>query len=238
MVIAFQQAPLSFFDIFRYNLIMEFNINQLIIRKNTHAKNLRLSVNKQGQPVLTVPFLCPKWYALRWAEKQKGWIQKYIFVPNTFAQNQTLSVCGKSYTLRHNPNQRGNTITNSEIIIGGDSAFFNRRVRDLIKKEFLSFLKIQVPLYTQKLDVKFTHISLRDTSSRWGSCSSSGSLSFCWRIAMAPDFVIHYLIAHEVSHLKHMNHGPRFWKTVTALTSDTQRAKSWLKHHAKELQIG
>ena len=217
---------------------MEFDINQLLIRKNRRAKNLRLSVNNQGQPVLTVPFLCPKWYAVRWAEKQKGWIQKHTFTPNTFVPNQMLFVCGKNYTLKHNPNQKGNTISHSEIIIGGDSAFFNRRTRDLIKKEFLTFLKEQVPLYAQKLNAKFGHITLRDTSSRWGSCSSSGNLSFCWRIALAPDFVIHYLIAHEVSHLKHMDHSPAFWQTVATLSPDTVRAKSWLKHHAKELQIG
>lgn len=217
---------------------MEFDIQQLIIRKNRRAKNLRLAVNKKGEPVLTIPFLCPKWYALRWAEKQKGWIQKHTFTPNTFTPEQVISVCGKSYKLKHNPAQRGNTITESEIIIGGDLAFFNRRARDLVKKEFLSFLKIQVPLYAQKLDVKFGRIALRDNSSRWGSCSSSGHLSFCWRIALAPDFVIHYLIAHEVSHLKHMNHSPSFWKTVATLTPDTMRAKSWLKYHARELQIG
>lgn len=210
----------------------------LICRKNSRAKNLRLCIDKQGQPVLTIPFLCPKWYALRWAEKQKGWIQKHTFTPSSFAPNQIILVCGKSYTLKHNPQQKGNTVGKSEIIIGGDLAFFNRRIKDLIQKEFLSFLKKQVPLYAQKLDVKFKRITLRDTSSRWGSCSSSGNLSFCWRLALAPDFVIHYLIAHEVSHLKHMNHSPAFWKTVASLTPDTLRAKSWLKHHAKELQIG
>lgn len=217
---------------------MDCDIKQLIIRKNRRAKNLRLAVNKQGQPVLTVPFLCPQWYAIRWAEKQKGWIQKHIFTPTSFSPEQIISVCGKVLILRHNPQQRGNTLTESELIIGGDFAFFNRRVRDWVKKEFLSFLKIHVPLYAKKLDVKFSRIALRDTSSRWGSCSSSGTLSFCWRIALAPDFVIHYLIAHEVSHLKHMNHSPCFWKTVATLTPDTVRAKSWLKHHARELQIG
>lgn len=217
---------------------MDFDIDQLIIRKNRRAKNLRLSVNRQGQPVLTVPFLCPKWYALRWAEKQKVWIQKHTFVPSIFAPDQIISVCGKSYTLKHHPEQKGNTLAESELIIGGDLAFFNRRVRDWVKKEFLSFLKKQVPLYAQKLNVQFKHISLRDTSSRWGSCSSSGNLSFCWRLALAPNFVIDYLIAHEVSHLKHMNHSPSFWKTVATLTPDTLHAKSWLKHHANELQIG
>ena len=213
------------------------NTDSIIIRKNKRAKNLRLSINKQGLPVLTIPFLCPKWYALRWAEKQTGWIQKHTFQPQTFGPNQTISLCGQPYVLKHNPHQKGNTITKSEIIIGGDLAFFNRRIKDLIKKEFLHFIKTQVYEDAQKLGVQYKRITLRDTSSRWGSCSSSGNLSFCWRIAMAPDFVIRYLIAHETSHLIHMNHGPTFWQTVATLTPDAQRAKSWLKHHAKELQM-
>ena len=217
---------------------MDFEINRIQVRKNNRAKNLRLAVDKHGRPVLTIPFLCPKWYALRWAEKQKGWIEKNTFTPNNFAPEQNISIGDKIYKLKHNPQQKNNIVGKTEIIIGGDLCFFNRRVRDLIKKEFLSLLQKQIPLYAQKLGVKYHRITLRDTSSRWGSCSARGNLNFCWRIALAPEFVIHYLIAHEVSHLKYMNHSASFWKTVTTLTPDTTRAKNWLKHHARQLQIG
>lgn len=217
---------------------MESDQKHILIRKNSHARNLRLSIDKYGQPVLTIPFLCPKWYALRWAEKQKGWIQKHTFQPSVFIPEQIISLCGQNYLLKHNPQQKGNHIETTEIIIGGDLAFFNRRTRDFVKQQFLSFLKEQVKIQAEKLGVSYGRITLRDTSSRWGSCSSGGNLSFCWRIALAPDFVINYLIAHEVSHLKHMNHSVAFWKTVNTLTPDTTRAKAWLKYHAKELQIG
>ncbi len=234
--VLFGNPPLFFFIVLLYNFCMD--VNSIMIHKNRRAKNLRLSVNKQGQPVLTIPFLCPKWYALRWAEKQAGWIQKHTFQPQKFVPNQVISLCGKDYLIIHDPKQKGNTITNMEIVIGGDLSFFNRRVKDLIKKEFLSLIQKQVREYAQKLGVHYGHITLRDTSSRWGSCSSSGNLSFCWRVAMAPDFVIRYLIAHEVSHLKHMDHSPYFWKTVATLTPDIMRSKNWLRYHAQELQIG
>jgi predicted metal-dependent hydrolase len=78
-------------------------------------------------------------------------------------------------------------------------------------------------------------IAYKDTKSRWGSCTSEGNLSFSWRIAMAPDFVIDYLAAHEVAHLKEMNHGPDFWATCKALCPRTTEAKRWLKQNGSRL---
>ncbi len=212
-------------------------LDQIIIKKNRRAKKLRLSINRIGQPVLTIPFLCPKWVALKWTEKQTGWIAKHTFSPENFQPEQQITLCGHIYILKHDPNKKTNQITDSHIIIGGDSAFFNRRVRDLIKNRFLSHIKELVKEKAKQLNLSYGRIALRDTSSRWGSCSATGNLSFCWRIALAPDFVIDYLVAHEVSHLKHMDHGVQFWKTVNTLTPYTIRAKSWLKHNGKKLQM-
>ena len=217
---------------------MDFDVSHILIRKNRRARHLRLQIDKNGHPVLTVPFLCPQWYALKWAEKQQGWIQKHIFRPAVFVPDQNISVCGRVYTVKHHPEQKGHLINDTQIVVGGDRAFFNRRVRDVIKQQFLSSLKIRVQSAAERLGVSYGRITLRDTSSRWGSCSSGGHLSFCWRIALAPDFVIDYLVAHEVSHLRHMNHSPAFWQTVASLTPDIDRAKRWLKYHAQELRIG
>ena len=79
-------------------------------------------------------------------------------------------------------------------------------------------------------------IRYKDTVSRWGSCSSEGNLSFSWRIMMAPRPVIDYLVAHEVAHLVHMNHGPKFWALCEELCPDTKRCKAWLKKNGSALQ--
>jgi predicted metal-dependent hydrolase len=72
-------------------------------------------------------------------------------------------------------------------------------------------------------------IVLRDTASRWGSCSSTGRLNFSWRLILAPPFVLDYLAAHEVTHIVHMNHSPLFWKLTRRLFPETDRAEAWLK---------
>ena len=79
-------------------------------------------------------------------------------------------------------------------------------------------------------------VRFKDTTSRWGSCSSDGNLSFSWRIMMAPPAVIDYLVAHEVAHLKEMNHGPKFWKLCRELCPRTDEAKAWLQRNGSALQ--
>ena len=76
---------------------------------------------------------------------------------------------------------------------------------------------------------------MRDTKSRWGSCSSVGALSFSWRLILAPEPVLDYVVAHEVAHLVEMNHGPRFWKLVRTMVADPAAQRAWLKRHRPEL---
>ena len=82
-------------------------------------------------------------------------------------------------------------------------------------------------------------VSVRDTTSRWGSCTQGGRLSFSWRLILAPDHVLTYVIAHEVAHLKHMNHGPAFWRTVDELldgkAGEAASARHWLRKHGAAL---
>ncbi len=89
--------------------------------------------------------------------------------------------------------------------------------------------------YADALDVAIKRISVRDQSSRWGSCSNTGVLSFSWRLIFAPPFVLDYLAAHEVSHLVELNHSPRFWRLVKRLYPNVERAKVWLDVHGTDL---
>src|SRR5207237_6878721 len=85
------------------------------------------------------------------------------------------------------------------------------------------------------LAVPIKRISVRDQSSRWGSCSNAGVLSFSWRLILAPPFVLDYLAAHEVAHLVELNHSRRFWRLVRCVYPDADRAKVWLDVHGTDL---
>ena len=82
---------------------------------------------------------------------------------------------------------------------------------------------------------RFKRVTVRDQQSRWGSCSSDGALSYSWRLILAPPHVLDYVAAHEVAHLKEMNHGPRFWRLVLTHCPQTRSAKQWLKQNGHTL---
>jgi predicted metal-dependent hydrolase len=88
----------------------------------------------------------------------------------------------------------------------------------------------------ERLGRTITGLSVRDTRSRWGSCTPDGKLSFCWRLILTPDWVLDYVVAHEVAHLAHLNHGPKFWHTVKSLGVKPEQARAWLDVHAERLQ--
>jgi predicted metal-dependent hydrolase len=119
--------------------------------------------------------------------------------------------------------------------VPGNPEFMARRVREWLKQQVLAEIMQCVEEKTPLLGKKPRKISLRDTSSRWGSCSSKGHLSFSWRMVLAPREVLHYLVCHELAHLAHMNHSAKFWKQVEMLCPDYRNAERWLKYHGNSL---
>lgn len=210
---------------------------EIEIKRVKRARSMRLKIGKAGKPVLTLPYWIPKKMGLIWAEKQKDWIQKNSFTPQRFNPEQKISFLGKEITIKHAEERSKTHIEGNTLWVSGEESFLPRRVADFMKKEFLSYLRPKIAEKEKLLGVKHARLTLRDTSSRWGSCSSKKALSFCWRLAMTPEFVIDYLVAHEVAHLKHLNHSSAFWKTVTELTPHTNKAKKWLTENAKDIPI-
>jgi hypothetical protein len=141
----------------------------------------------------------------------------------------------------HRRNERGTVWAESDLAgnrllcVAGEAAHVNRRVSDFFKREAERDLQAASRRYAAKLGVAVKRISVRDQSSRWGSCSNTGVLSFSWRLILAPPFVLDYLAAHEVAHLVELNHSPRFWRLVGRLYQDADRAKVWLDVHGTDL---
>ena len=127
-------------------------------------------------------------------------------------------------------------VADGTIWVSGHAAHAPRRVLDFLKSEARKAFEIRALHHAEKLGVKPSRITVRDTASRWGSCSSARSLSFSWRLILAPDFVLDYVVAHEVAHLREMNHSPRFWAHVKNLIADKNVAQNWLRANGRELQ--
>jgi predicted metal-dependent hydrolase len=121
------------------------------------------------------------------------------------------------------------------ILVSGRMEHASRRLADFFKREAKDLLAARAMEYAARLGLRPSRVSVRDTRSRWGSCSQGGSLSFSWRLIFAPEFVRDYVVAHEVAHLKEMNHSVRFWAHVKSLSPDVDRAREWLRDHGRGL---
>ncbi len=121
------------------------------------------------------------------------------------------------------------------IRVSGQPEHAVRRVNDWLKREARRYIDEAVTRYTAKLGVKAKSITIRDMISRWGSCSTERCMSFSWRLVLAPPFVLDYVVAHEASHMREMNHHPRFWRLVESIMPESDAAQAWLAEHGARL---
>jgi predicted metal-dependent hydrolase len=154
-----------------------------------------------------------------------------------FAEGAIVPVLGVPHRIRResDPTAPPVAIVDGEIRVRGEPEHVARRVRDYLVRLARQELARRARHYAERVGKPVTRVSVRDTKSRWGSCSSTGALSFSWRLVMAPEPVVDYVVAHEVAHLVEMNHGPRFWKLVRTMSPDCTTPRAWLKRHRTEL---
>ncbi len=193
--------------------------------------------------VLTMPARSSLRSAREFAERHAAWIGARLARlprPVTFEPNSIAPLRGVDHTIVHRPGARGvvwieRDVSGPTICVAGDPAHVARRVADFFKREARSDLELAVARHCKALGVEARRMTLRDTTSRWGSCSSTGTLNFSWRLILAPPLVLDYLAAHEVAHFAHMNHSAAFWKVTRRLFPETDRAEEWLKTHGPSL---
>jgi predicted metal-dependent hydrolase len=143
---------------------------------------------------------------------------------------------GIPHEIRHAPDGRGGAwLEHGAIAVSGNPEFLPRRVADFLRAEARRRITTLAAGHAARLGVKFKAIRLKDTRSRWGSCAPDGTLAFSWRLVMAPDWVLDYVVAHEVAHLREMNHSDRFWAQVALLTPHRDAAVAWLRDHGPAL---
>ena len=214
----------------------------LKVIKSSRAKRLTLRIdNKERLPVLSIPPRCTQKQAIAFINLHHDWIISNLNkLPKLerFSSGQSISLFGKAIKIQHAPEKRwGARIEKGILYVSGDIEFIHRRVKDFIKKEAqIKFYK-QTQQLALKIGCTVNDVVIKDTKSRWGSCSSLNNINYCWRLALAPQSVIDYIIAHEVSHLAHQDHSYEFWQCVKHLCPDYEISQNWLKEHGKELYI-
>jgi len=218
---------------------------EVTIRRHPRARRYTLRVRERDRAVvLTMPPRGSFRQAKDFAERNAGWIATRVKrIPDKapFANGVEIPLRGVMHRIVHRPRARGTVwIGNDDygaplLCVAGRPEHIARRLRDFLKREAKRDLTEATRRHASALGVEIQKISVRDTLSRWGSCSADGALSYSWRLVLAPPFVLDYLAAHEVAHRQELNHSARFWRVVDQLTPERRRAEAWLKSQGNSL---
>ncbi|MGQ3675013.1 M48 family metallopeptidase [Xanthobacter sp. TB0139] len=213
------------------------------IRRNGQARKLTLRVRAATRDVmLTAPPHVSLAFITDFANRNREWVRTRLSrLPDVvpFVAGAMVPLRGVPHRIIHEPDKRG-TVWRGEmngptLHVAGEEPHIARRIGDFLKREARQDLVEAVGRHAAALEVKIGRITLRDTASRWGSCSSRGDLSFSWRLILAPPSVLDYLAAHEVAHRLELNHSPHFWRLVEQIFPAREEAEAWLRVHGASL---
>ncbi len=219
-------------------------VYRVAVKRMASSRRITLRVRAATRDVvLTMPARSAMRSAREFAERHAGWIGAKLArlpQPVPFQPGALIPFRGVDHRIVHRPLARGVVWTEVGaptplLCVAGAPEFVARRVEDYLKREARKALEAAASHYAGALGVAPRRVALRDTTSRWGSCSSSGSLNFSWRLILAPSHVLDYLAAHEVAHCRHMNHSAAFWRITYRLYPEADKAEAWLRAHGADL---
>jgi predicted metal-dependent hydrolase len=215
------------------------------VRLNPRARRLIVKVHPStGEVAVVAPSERSVQKALDFARQEGDWIAgrlDRVPEPVYLEPGDTVLFKGSLYIIRLTPERGGvwidNEATRATLRVTGKREHAPRRVEDWLKRQARAHITRRIRALAEDLGVNISRITVRDATSRWGSCSTTGAVSLSWRLIMAPNFVLNYVAAHEVAHLREMNHGTRFWRIVDRLVGEgeAEAAQTWLRENGTEL---
>ncbi len=217
------------------------------VRRHPGARRLTLRVSRTRRAVIvTLPVQCDLGEAGSFINRNIEWVRERLNSlprPVPFCDGALLPLRGEFHRLvftgKREPGRvvqrKAGAVGLPELRISGRAEHAGRRLRDWLFEEARRDLDVRVIHHAHNLGVTAKRIAVRDQATRWGSCSTTGVLSFSWRLVLAPSRILDYVAAHEVAHLAEMNHGPKFWTLVARTMPTMNEAKGWLQLYGLDL---
>jgi hypothetical protein len=216
------------------------------VRRHPGARRLTLRVSRTRRAVIvTLPVQCDLGEAGSFIDRNIEWVRERLSsipMPVPLADGVLMPLRGEFHSVVFTGKRATSGVVRAEatkslkeLRVSGRVEHAPRRLRDWLGEEARRDLDARVLVHTRALGVKAKRIAIRDQATRWGSCSTTGVLSFSWRLILAPPRILDYVAAHEVAHLAEMNHGPRFWAHVERLRPTMKEDKRWLQLYGLDL---
>lgn len=202
-------------------------------RRSVRARKISLRIDTRGGNVIvTLPPRAAQAAGMALLRDNAAWAAERLArlpAPIRLADGATVPIDGLPHRLRHVPADRGGAwLAPGELLVAGAPEFLARRAADFLRAEARRRLSALAIEKAAAAGLTPRRVIAKDTRTRWGSCTADGTLMFCWRLVMAPVHVQEYVAAHEVAHLRHMDHGRAFWALVAQLTPHRAAATRWL----------
>lgn len=212
----------------------------IAVRRSDRARHISLHVDTStGIVEVVLPRGTSRKEGLAFVREKSSWIRDHLArMPRrvVFKDGAVIPVLGVGHRIRHRPGAKGGVWReNGEIHVSGQASHLPRRVTDWLKAEAKRSISARAREKAARIDRRVARVAVRETRSRWGSCSDSGNLNFSWRLIFAPPKVMDYVIAHEVAHLVEMNHSKRFWRVVGTIAGDVEGCRKWLVKNGARL---
>lgn len=215
------------------------------VRRSARARRMSLRV----LPVIGLEVVLPRGFSLREAStlvrRNQGWVLRALdrmkaadAVRVELVDGAVLPFLGETLTLRIVRGAGRTSVRRNGAVLTvslPDGLLPHEAIERWYRAQARQLATERVALHAARLGVPFGRVTIKDTRSRWGSCSSKGNLNFSWRLLLGPEEVLDYVVVHEVAHLKELNHSPAFWSHVATLCPDYKTHRSWLRKHGREL---
>jgi len=209
-------------------------------RVSSRARRVSLRIDPvRGEAVITLPPTAGRLAGLALLRRHAKWVAARLQAlppPLPLAPGVAVPVGDIPHLVHHETARPGPALLHEgRILVGGAEEALPRRVLALLRAEASLRIAPHATRHAATLGVAPRAIRLKDPRSRWASCAVDGTLAFSWRLVMAPPWVLDYVVAHEVAHLREMNHSPRFWASLARLSPHRAAAHGWLRQHGPRL---
>jgi len=219
------------------------------VRRSARARHLRITISPHNGVVVTMPARLKRYInPEEFLRDKEEWILRHLsrmsFPANStgLEPGATLHFQGNAYRLtvdRHQSARPRISISNGELLVMLPDDFegdLKETIKTWIKRQAERIIRQEAVRYAEIIGVEFNSLAVRDQKTKWGSCSKKGNLSFNWRLLLFPPQVRRYIVIHELCHLKHFNHSPRFWALVERYSPGYRESILWLKEHSSRME--
>lgn len=208
----------------------------LTVRRSARARRISLRISQlDGRVTLTLPSGVPERQALEFAAEKENWIRAHLDARQSNEMIDIGSCIPVEGADRRVEAGNGRSVVLSDQVIFVPAKSAPRRLVRFLRELARDRLAEASDLYSARLGRPYSRLTIRDTRSRWGSCTAQGGLMYSWRLILAPPTVLHYVAAHEVAHLAEMNHSQAFWDLVEDIHGPYRAQRQWLRDEGATL---